>query len=95
MLNKIVFIAFLVWLASELVSWANPPRYELQTQWHSVKAGETLWSIACDYYDYQDRYKNMNEWSYWVRKANEHELKKTKYLQIGTVLAIPLEKKVD
>jgi hypothetical protein len=77
-----------------VVSWAAPPKYELETQWHKVRAGETIWSIACDYFDEQERYDNMNEWSYWVRKANEHELKKTKFLQIGTVLAIPVEKKV-
>jgi hypothetical protein len=93
-MKGIIAVALLVWVASQVVSWAAPPKYELVTQWHQVKAGETIWSISCDYFDEQERYNNMNEWSYWVRKANEHELKKTKFLQIGTVLAIPVEKKV-
>lgn len=94
MLNKILFVAILVWLASELVSWANPPKYELQPTWHKVQAGETFWSIACYYYDEQERFQSFDEWLYWVRKINADKMRGKKYLPIGMVLDIPIEKKV-
>lgn len=94
MLNKIIAIAILVWLASELVSWANPPKYELQPTWHTVRAGETFWSISADYFDEQERFDSMNEWTYWVRKVNAEKMLGKKFLPIGMVLDIPIEKRV-
>jgi hypothetical protein len=90
-MEKIIAVTGLILLASQLVSWANPTHYELDMQWHRVKAGETLWSISCDYFDYQQKFKNFNEWYYEVRQANDQY--KYKHLQIGDVVNIPLNKK--
>lgn len=71
----------------------TPARYEMQTAWHKVKPGETFWSIACDYFDEQQKYNNLNEFLYVVRKANEHQYR-GKLLQIGDVVVVPLEVRV-
>lgn len=73
--------------------WLSPPVYELHEQWHVVKAGETFWSIGCDYFDQQDRITNLNEWIYHFRKYNDFNLR-GKYLQIGDVVRVPLEVRV-
>ena len=93
-MGKILCVGFLVWLAFHLVSWANPPSYELQPTWHVVKSGETFWSIACDYYDEQERFSDFQEWLWWVRKINADKMRGKKYLPVGMVLDIPIEKRV-
>ena len=93
-MGKLITVGGLIWLASQLVSWANPPRFEPVETWHVVKPGETFWSIACDYYDEQERYDNFSEWPYWVRKANEPYMRGKRFLQVGDVVGVPIEKRV-
>lgn len=71
----------------------TPPVYELQEQWHTVKPGETFWSIGCDYFDQQDRIKNLSEWQYHFRKYNDFNLR-SRFLQVGDVVRVPLEVRV-
>ena len=84
-------LAFLVGMYAQTI--ITPARYSQQTAWHVVKAGETFWSIACDYFDEQDKYRNFNEFLYVVRKANEHQYR-GKFLKIGDVVHIPLEVRI-
>ena len=93
-IEKGLIVGVLVWLASCLVSWANPPKYELVETWHVVRPGETIWSIACDYYDEQQRYNDFGEWYYEVMRCNQHHLTGRKFLQVGDVVGVPVEKRV-
>ena len=90
-LTMMLVLGFLLGMYAQTI--LTPTRYELQTAWHVVKPGETFWSIACDYFDEQEKYKNFNEFLYVVRKANEH-LYRGKFLQIGDVVHVPLEVRV-
>jgi len=90
---KLTIICVMAFLAGMYVQQLlYPPVYELQEQWHVVRPGETFWSIACDYFDQQDRYKHFGEWQHKCRKYNENL--RGKYLQIGDVVKVPLEVRV-
>lgn len=91
---KLTIICVLAFLAGMYAQQLlQPPVYELQERWHRVAAGETMWNIACKYYDEQDKYKSFEEWQYHLRKYNDHTLR-SKYLQIGDFVRVPLEVRV-
>lgn len=52
------------------------------TQWHEVKAGETLWKIAEHYYGDGTLYKQIFE-------ANKDVLKDPNLIKVGQKLRIP------
>lgn len=56
--------------------------------------GECVWNVLEEYFDKQDRIRNLNEFVYTVRAANGLTQSR-KVLHPGDVLIIPLEKKVN
>lgn len=86
-------IAFLAGVAlTYCTSIAVPREYVLNTVYHQVKAGETTWEIAEKHFELQDRYDNLNEWVFFVRKYNA--LDRRPYLRIGDIVELPLYSEV-
>lgn len=65
--------------------------YAISTEIRIVGAGDTVNEIAEEYFDKQDKDRNLNEWIYNVQAANNLVGRKEP-LQIGEVLVIPLYK---
>lgn len=66
--------------------------YVLNTHYHRVTAGDTIWGICEDHYAEQDRYTYFNEFVYVVRQLNK--MPNRPYLQVGDVVEIPLYKEI-
>ena len=59
--------------------------YQKEKRQHVVKAGETVWQIAWQYMDRQDRYKDVRELMHDISKENGGNL-----IRPGDVLDITL-----
>ncbi|MBR6636504.1 MAG: LysM peptidoglycan-binding domain-containing protein [Phascolarctobacterium sp.] len=91
---KLTILCVLAFLAGMYVQQLlYPPVYQTQVAWHTVKAGETFWGIACEYFDQQQKYETLNEFLYDFRKANEHRFK-GRFIQPGDVVYVPLKVRV-
>lgn len=62
--------------------------------YYTVEAGDTLWSVAGQYYNKQDRHQHFGEFQWQIREANADKFANNRMLQPGDVLIIPLERKV-
>lgn len=87
---KMLAIMALVVTAYMASSFFFEPEYHKHETWHKVTAGETVWDIATQYYDYQEKYRNFNEWRWVISEANNL---KGKHIQAGDLLVIPLYNK--
>lgn len=68
--------------------------FETECQKVTVAPNDTVWKIAGNYFDKQDRYNNFDEFLYYVRKDNNLVGEKAKlYIQPGDVLIIKLNKR--
>lgn len=74
-----VFGAYLFW---------PEPEYEKTVEAHIVSRGETVWHIAEDYFDQQNKHKYFLAFMDAVYDENKHL---GKYIQPGDVVYIPLE----
>ncbi len=76
-------------LAAALVSYLNTDDYTLHSVHHTVRTGQTVWEIASDYMEKQDKIRDIRELIWEIRQKN----KLTSYIiQPGQVLEIPLWK---
>lgn len=75
-----LMIAVLLFLASGFDN-----NYQKEKRQHIVKAGETVWQIAWQYMDRQDRYKDVRELVHDISKENGGNM-----IRPGDVLDITL-----
>lgn len=75
-----LMIAALLFLASGFDN-----NYQKEKSQHVVKAGETVWQIAWQYMDRQDRYKDVRELVHDISKENGGNM-----IRPGDVLDITL-----
>ncbi len=62
---------------------------------YTVKAGDTLWYIAGQYFNKQDKERHFGEFQWKIREANAAKFADNRRLQPGDILVIPLEIKKD
>ena len=68
--------------------------FETEYQKVTVAGNDTVWKIAENYFDKQDRYNNFDEFLYYVRKDNNLVGENAKlYIQPGDELIIKLNKR--
>lgn len=79
-------------LAYSFTSCSLTKEYVLTREYHRVQAGETVWEIAERNFHRQDRYQNLNEWVYVVRKANS--LDKRPFVFANDIIELPIYKEV-
>lgn len=89
MCKVIVFLlmSVCVWMANGINT-----EYVLEKEYHVVKTGQTLWEIAADNIDKQDRTKDIRVFIDTIRDANH--IKGTQYIMPGDCLVIPLYKEL-
>lgn len=61
---------------------------------YTVKSGDTLWFIAGQYFNKQDKERHFGEFQWQIREANKQLFDNNRVLQPGDILVIPLEKQV-
>lgn len=83
----LILLAVCVWLANGIST-----EYVVEREYHVVKTGQTLWDIAADNIDKQDRTKDIREFIDTIRDANH--IKGTQYIMPGDCLVIPLHKEL-
>lgn len=88
---KKFMLVVLVVAAAVFCSGTVGSNYAIENRTHSVRIGETLWDIACDYMPQQDGTKDVQELIFNIRQANQLEVNAV--LEPGQKLIIPLEVK--
>lgn len=86
-LITLILLAVCVVLANNIKT-----EYVVEREYHVVKTGQTLWDIAADNIDKQDRTKDIREFIDTIRDANH--IKGTQYIMPGDCLVIPLHKEL-
>lgn len=91
-----------VWTGLELYM-DRESAFEQEVRKVTVAADDTVWGIAGRLYRLQDRYRNFEEFIYYIRKENgmekpflctkEEEAKVKKFIVPGDVLTITLYKR--
>lgn len=89
-MKKLFFVAVLLVAAAVFVSGYGVTRAVTYQSYH-VGEGETLWEIASEHMDQQDKYRDCRELIFDIRKHNGLH---GKTLQAGQTIIIPLEKEV-
>ena len=89
---KAIMLGLMLMVAGVMCAGAWGAEYAQSTAYHRVRAGETFWGIAGQYYAEQDRYHYFGEWVHTVRCANPSV--DAGNLQVGEVIVIPLDKKI-
>ena len=91
MMNKIIAIALILAMA-----WCCEgcfKEYETHYEYHTMKAGETVWDVACDAYQRQDRHDDVRCVVDDIAEANglfKHG--DVKPIVAGMVIKVPLQK---
>ena len=70
------------------------PTYRVERVAHTVKYGDTLYSIAYAYADKQDKWDDLRGVIYDIQKANGIEDNDARWLTPGRQLIVPLRKEV-
>lgn len=83
----LILLAVCVALANNIST-----EYVVEKEYHVVKTGQTLWDIAADNIDKQDRTKDIRVFIDIIRDANG--IKGTQYIMPGDCLEIPLYKEL-
>lgn len=89
-MKKFMLVVLLV-AAAVFCSGAFGTEYAVENRTHSVRIGETLWDVACEYMPQQDGTKDIWELIFNIQQANN--LDKNAVLMPGQTLVIPLEVK--
>ena len=80
-------------LAERAYSWAFP-KYRVERVAHTVKCGDTLYSIARVYAEQQDKWDDLRGVIYDIQKANDIEDNDVRWLVPGRRIVVPLSKQV-
>lgn len=86
-LRKLIYIVLALGITCTYLFWPKP-EYEKTVEAHIVRRGETVWHIAGNYFDQQNKHKYFLEFMDAVYDENKHL---GKYIQPGDVVYIPLE----
>lgn len=86
-MKKILILGILI-VVSLALCGNSSKEYDLKVQEHTVTGGETLWSIASQYYGSQDKHRDIRELIWEIRELNQLDVKR--YLQPGDYLKVPL-----
>lgn len=89
---KVMLITMFIVLAF-LFSRFNT-EYTKSEAYYTVESGDTLWYIAGQYFNKQDRHQHFGEFQWQIKEANANKFANNRMLQPGDVLIIPLERKV-
>ena len=81
-------------LAERAYSWAFP-KYCVERVAHTVKDGDTLYSIARVYAEQQDKWDDLRGIIYDIQKANGIEDNDTRWLTPGRQLIVPLQRRTE
>lgn len=85
-MNKTLIVCGLIAAALLLVGCNK--EYKLTLQPHTVRSGETLWSVASKYHSRQDKFRDVRELIWHIREVNQ--LDPQRFLQPGDVVKVPL-----
>ena len=90
-MNKLLIIALI--LATAWCCEGCFKEYETSYEYHTMKAGETVWDVACDAYQRQDRHDDVRYVVDDIAEANglfKHG--DVKPIVAGMVIKVPLQK---
>lgn len=90
---KAIGIALLI-AAALLCSGLNTEYIKTEAH-YTVQPGDTLWYIAGQYFNKQDKECHFGEFQWKIREANAAKFAGNRRLQPGDILVIPLEIKKD
>lgn len=90
---KKIGIALLL-VAALLCSGLNTEYVKTEAH-YTVQPGDTLWYIAGQYFNQQDKESHFGEFQWQIREANADKFADNRRLQPGDVIIIPLENRVD
>lgn len=88
MAKKVCLILAMASIAVLLSGFVPKTEVSNITVQHQVVAGDTVWNICEKHFEKQNKYSNLDEFVYEVRKHNN--LLGNKYLAVGRVISIPL-----
>ena len=92
MAKRLMLIVTLVCFSTLLVGWLKPVDYRTELHTVRVATGETVWEIAEEYINLQDKRMTVGELVDKIYKTNK--LNPRLYIQPGQKLIIPVFKEV-
>ncbi len=82
-------------LAAALLCSGLNTEYVKTEAHYTVQPGDTLWYIAGQYFNQQNKESHFGEFQWQIREANADKFADNRRLQPGDVIIIPLENRVD
>lgn len=82
-----IYAAFFAVVMATLLMTMQPREYSMNKQAYLVKPRDTLWTIAEQYFDKQNKYRHFGEFVYSIGAYNHLG----KYIYPGQVIIVPLE----
>lgn len=86
------FIVFLLALAAVLCSGLDTEYVKTEAH-YTVQPGDTLWYIAGQYFNKQDKESHFGEFQWQIKAANADKFAANRQLQPGDIIVIPLERR--